>query len=370
MCGNEVILEEQAYTMSVQIGVGLIGFGMAGEFFHAPFISNVKGFLLRKIRTTNPENIQKAVKEYPRVEIVATSNSIFEDDDIQLVVIVSSNTSHFELAKKALESGKNVVVDKPFTVTTAEADELIVLAQEKNLVLSVYQNRRFSSDFRTLQYVVEKNLVGKVVELEIYYDRFRPQLKQNAWREENLPGSGILYDLGAHLIDEALVLFGRPKFVWADLAIQRQGAQVIDYFEITFIYASGLRVKLGAGMLKAQSRPHYILNGETGCYVKNSMDIQENDLKAGKRPSNTLDWGKEPTSMYGKLTYRQDGILKEMPIPSVAGDYTAYYQNIYDTLQKKTALKVQPEEARNVIRIIETAMESDNLRKEIEIKYS
>lgn len=356
--------------MQTNIGVGLIGFGMAGQFFHAPFIHNVKGFSLRKIRTANPDHIQKVKHEYPETEIVDRSESIFEDDDIQLIVIASSNTSHFELAKKALESGKNVVVDKPFTISTLEADELIVLAKEKGLLLSVYQNRRWSSDFKTLQSVIEKGLVGHVVELEMNYDRFRNELKSNAWREKNLPGSGILYDLGAHLIDEALVLFGRPKYIWADLAIQRKDAQAVDYFNIILKYSSGLRVKLGAGMLKAQPRPHYILNGEIGSYVKNSMDIQEDDLKAGKRPFNTLDWGQEPTSMHGKLVYYKEGERNELSFPSIAGDYTGFYQNIYDTLQKKAALKVQPEEARNVIRIIEMAMESNQERKEIEIKYS
>lgn len=265
--------------MAIQYGVGLIGFGTAGQFFHAPFIDNVDGFTIRKIKTSDPEKIQKAKHEYPGAEVVATNESILEDNNIQLVVIATSNTSHYALAKEALEKGKNVVVDKPFTITTAEADELIVLAKEKELLLSVYQNRRWSSDFKTLRSVVEKGLVGRVVELEMYYDRFRNQLKDNAWREKNLPGSGIWYDLGAHLLDEALVLFGRPKYVWADLAAQRKDSQAIDYFNVILKYSSGLRVKLGGGMLKAQPRPHYILNGEEGAYVKNSMDIQENDLK-------------------------------------------------------------------------------------------
>ncbi|PZP47372.1 MAG: oxidoreductase [Pseudopedobacter saltans] len=356
--------------MQTNIGVGLIGFGMAGQLFHAPFIRNVNGFSLRKIRTANPEHIQKAKHEYPESEVVSTSESIFEDVDIQLVVIASANTSHFELAKKALEAGKNVVVDKPFTITTSEADELIILAKEKELLLSVYQNRRWSSDFKTLQSVVEKGLVGHIVELEMHYDRFRNQLKSNAWREKNLPGSGILYDLGAHLIDEALVLFGRPKYIWADLAIQRKDAQTIDYFNIILKYSSGLRVKLGAGMLKAQPRPHYILNGDIGSYVKSSMDIQEEHLKAGKRPTDTLDWGQEFASMYGKLVRYENDEMNETAFPSIAGDYTGFYQNIYDTLQQKAALKVQPEEARNVIRIIEMAIESSQERKEVEIKYS
>ncbi|WP_447641766.1 MULTISPECIES: Gfo/Idh/MocA family oxidoreductase [Chitinophagaceae] len=355
--------------MSMSIGVGLIGFGMAGEIFHAPFIRNVEGFSLRKIRTANPEYVQKARHEYPDVEIVDKSGSIFDDANIQLVVIATSNTSHYELAKDALVKGKNVVVDKPFAITTEEADELIVLAKEKGLLLSVYQNRRWSSDFKTLQSIVEKGLVGRVVEAEMYYDRFRNELKHNAWREKNLPGSGILYDLGAHLIDEALILFGRPKYIWADLAIQRKDAQAVDYFNIILKYSSGLRVKLGAGMLKAQPRPHYILNGEQGSYVKDSMDPQENELKAGKRPSSSIDWGKETPAMYGKLVYLQEGSLKEMQIPSISGDYTGFYQNIYDTLHKKAALKVQPEEGRNIIRIIEMAIESNEQRCEIEIQY-
>ena len=343
---------------------------MAGRYFHAPFIRNVEGLNLCKIRTANPEHIHTAKHEYPDAEIVDNSKQIFEDDDIQLVVIATSNTSHFSLAKEALQHNKHVVVDKPFTISSCEAEELIVLAEEKGLLLSVYQNRRWSSDFKTLQAVIESGLVGRVVELEIYFDRFRNTLKNNAWREKDIPGSGILYDLGAHLIDQALILFGRPKSLFADLAKQRQGSEAVDYFNILLKYSSGLRVRLGAGMLKAIARPHYILNGDKGSFVKMDMDIQENDLKAGKRPVDTLDWGNEPTNMYGSLRFMDGEHWKEMKFPSIAGDYTGFYQNIYDTLQQKAVLKVQPEEARNVIRLIELAIDSHNNKQEVDINYN
>ncbi|MDQ2863183.1 MAG: Gfo/Idh/MocA family oxidoreductase [Bacteroidota bacterium] len=194
--------------MEKEIKVGLIGFGIGGQIFHAPVITTVKGLRLAKIRATKPAQVDAAKVKYPGAAIVSTSEDIFNDADIDLVVITTPNAAHFPLAKEALQAGKHVVVDKPFTINTQEADELIAIAEKKNLMLSVYQSRRFDSDFHTLRKIIKNRFLGDIVELESRYDRFRNFLKPNAWREEDAPGTGILYDLGSHLIDQVLVLFG------------------------------------------------------------------------------------------------------------------------------------------------------------------
>ncbi|MEP6584782.1 MAG: Gfo/Idh/MocA family oxidoreductase, partial [Ginsengibacter sp.] len=192
------------------INVGLIGFGVGGQTFHAPVLTSVKGLELVKIRAAKPEQIAAATTKYPDAEIVDTSDGILEDKNIDLVVITTPNTSHYPLAKQALLAGKHVVVDKPFTIDTKEADELIALAASSNRVLSVYHSRRFDSDFFTLQKIIKDGLLGDIVEFENRYDRFRNYLKPNAWREDDGPGTGILYDLGSHLIDQVQTLFGLP----------------------------------------------------------------------------------------------------------------------------------------------------------------
>ena len=210
--------------MSKTIQVGLIGFGMAGQVFHAPMITSISGLRLSKIRETKPVNIALAQSRYPSTTIVGNSEAIISDPDINLVVIATPNTFHYTLAKEALQAGKQVVVDKPFTITSSEADALIDLAQQKEQFLSVYHNRRWDSGFRTVQKIINEKTLGRIVEVEIRFDRFRPELKENAWREENIPGSGVLYDLGSHLIDQSLVFFGRPNSITADIRAQRQGA--------------------------------------------------------------------------------------------------------------------------------------------------
>ena len=202
--------------MDKKINVGLIGYGMSGQVFHAPMITSIDGLHLVKIRETKAPNIELANDRYPTAVIVNDSEDIFNDENIDLIVIATPNQAHYPLAKKALEHGKHVVIDKPFTITTEEADELIHLSQNTNLKLSVFQNRRWDSDFRTVQKLIQEKTLGEIAEMEIHFDRFRPNLKGNAWREENIPGSGVLYDLGSHLIDQSLVLFGRPNSIHAD----------------------------------------------------------------------------------------------------------------------------------------------------------
>ena len=220
------------------INVGLLGYGMAGQVFHAPIINCISGFKIKSIRTTNPDWSKKAIDRYPKVEIVTESDIIIEDPKIDLVIIVTPNEFHYPLAKKALLARKHVVVDKPFTVTSAEASNLIRLAKSKNLLISVYHNRRFVSDFFAAKKIINSKRLGRIVEVIMNFDRFRSSFNGN-WREDLVPGSGILYDLGSHLIDQSIVFFGLPEFITADLRKQR-GGKAIDYFDLRLDYP-GLR---------------------------------------------------------------------------------------------------------------------------------
>ncbi|MGV3504705.1 MAG: oxidoreductase [Adhaeribacter sp.] len=343
--------------MNKTVPVGLIGYGMAGQVFHAPIITSIPGLQLTKIRETKPDNIQLARSRYPEAEIVADSQLIFDDPAIEVVVIATPNTAHHPLAKQALLAGKHVVVDKPFTISSAEADELIALAEEKKLLLTVHHNRRWDSNARTLRKVIANQLLGRLVELEVHFDRFRNFLRPGAWREAEVPGAGILYDLGAHLIDEALCLFGLPDTITADERVQRSGGRVTDNFTVVLDYGQ-LKVTLKAGMLVREPGPVYVLLGEQGSFVKYGMDVQEAALKAGQKPNEVPDWGREPETQWGRLnTDYQDQHLVAR-IESEPGDYRGFYANVYEAIAGDAALAVTAGQARDVIRLIELARQS------------
>jgi len=291
---------------------------------------------------------------------------IFEDDNIDLVVIATPNTSHYNLAKEAIEAGKHVVVDKPFTITTKDADDLIELATTKNKIISVFHNRRWDSDFMTVKKIIESRVLGNLVEVEIHFDRFRNYIKENAWREEDLPGSGILYDLGSHLIDQSQVLFGLPEEISADIRIQRPGGKSVDNFELILHYRN-LKVTLKAGMLIKESGPHYMLYGDMGSFIKYGLDVQEEALKKGLTPLNIENWGQEPESIWGNLNIEKDGQTIIREVESEIGVYRAYYSNIYNVITDGEELIVKPQEARNTIRIIELAIQSN--REKRTVKY-
>ncbi|MEO5891333.1 MAG: Gfo/Idh/MocA family oxidoreductase [Ferruginibacter sp.] len=350
------------------INVGLIGFGIGGQIFHAPFISGVKGLNLAKIRAAKEAQVASASEHYPNAQIVPQTEDILNDDSIGLVVISTPNTSHHPLAKAAILAGKHVVLDKPFTLNTVEADELIALAVEHGKILTVYHSRRFDSDFRTVQKLLKNGLLGTLVEFESHYDRFRNFFKPGAWREEDQPGAGILFDLGSHLIDQALVLFGLPESVYADLRIQRKDARVTDNFDLVLNYP-GLKVTLKAGMLVREALPRFTLLGDQGSFIKYGLDVQEEALKKGHNPiSHSTGWGVEPIAIWGKLNTDINGIHFVGNIESETGNYTSFYQNVYDVIVKKAELFVKPTEARNTMRIIELAVQS-NVEKAV-VPYS
>jgi scyllo-inositol 2-dehydrogenase (NADP+) len=338
--------------------VGLLGFGMAGRVFHAPIVSAVPGLQLSKIKANRPESVELARQLYPTAEVVSEASHVLQDLNIDLVIVATTNDTHFELAKAALQAGKHVVVEKPFTITSEQAGELISIARDKQKVLTVYQNRRWDSDFKTVKKLLDSNMLGRLVEYEAHFDRFRPIPASQTWKEEATPGTGILYDLGSHLIDQALTLFGTPQQVYADLRTQRSHGKITDSFDLTLYYANGLKAILKAGMLVRQPGPRFILSGENGSFVKYGLDVQEAALKQGLTPANSANWGMEPEEIWGKLDTEIAGQHVMGKVQSEPGDYRGLYENVRDAITGIGELEVKPEQARNTIRIIELAMQS------------
>jgi len=350
--------------MDNAVTVGLIGFGMAGQVFHAPVITSVDGLRLLKVTARRAEQRDILRSRYADTVIVDDADGIIHADDIDLVVVATANVAHYALAKAALLAGKHVVVEKPFTNTTEEADELIALARARNRVLSVHHNARWNSDYLTVKRVIGSGRLGRLVSFEARYDRFRNTLRENAWREADLPGSGILYDLGAHLIDQAIQLFGLPEAVNADLRMQRPGARAVDDFELILHYPQ-LKVSLKGAMLVKEPSPRYALYGLNGAFVKYGIDPQEAALKAGESPAGNPDWGRESPEIRGKLNLLEDGRDVVELVESERGDYPAFYRNVYEAVLGRQPLAVKPEEARNVIRVVEMAEQSWRERRTV-----
>lgn len=346
--------------MAEQISVGLIGYGMAGRTFHAPVIQAVPNLRLKKVveRHTNETR-----QRYPWVEVVPDAAALLQDEEIKLVVIATPNASHFDLARQSLQANKHVVVEKPFTTTSGQAQELIDLARQQNRVISVNHNRRWDGDFQTVKKLLEGRLLGRLVEYESHYNRFRNYPRPKAWREEEGLGSGILFDLGAHLIDQAQVLFGVPQMITSDLRTQRDFAKINDSFELILHY-DDLKVTLKAGMLVREQSPRFILHGTEGSFVKYGFDPQEEALKRGLIPSES-NWGNEPREQWGTLITQVGGLDMEGQVKTLAGCYQSFYQNIVDVIKGRAELAVKPEEARNTIRVIELAIESSEQQRTI-----
>lgn len=284
--------------------------------------------------------------------------TLFEDQAIELVVVATPNNSHFELARQALLAGKHVVVDKPFTLTSEQAQELIDLARQRNKVVSVFQNRRWDGDFQTVRQLVKQEYLGRLVEYESHFDRFRNTFSpERAWREEVGPGSGVLFDLGSHLIDQAQVLFGLPRMLTADIRSQREAGKADDQFELILHY-DHLKATLKAGLLVRQPGPRFALHGTEGSFVKYGVDPQEEALKRGRSPREP-EWGMEPEAQWGILNTQIGGLHFQGKIETSQGCYSAYYENVYQAIRGEAELMVKPEEARNTIRLIELAVQSN-----------
>ena len=338
------------------INTAVIGFGFGGRIFHAPFLAVHPAYSISRILTTDPVKRATAQLAYPQAKLITDYEEALSDPNIDLIVLAIPNHLHFSYATKALEAGKHVVVEKPFTVTSAEAYELIANAKKQDRLVTVYQNRRLDSDFRTVQRILDQGLLGRVVEYEARYDRFRNYIK-DSWKQTKVPGGGILYDLGAHLIDQALTLFGFPKEIYADLRMQRDQAVVTDNFELILTYPQ-LKVTLKAGMLVRERGPRFSVFGTRGTFLKYGMDTQEADLLNGKRPGNDHAWGREPKENWGLINTEVSGITISGKVESERGDYLQFYDNLHQAICGKTDLLIHPDTARQVIQVIERAYQS------------
>ena len=333
------------------LNVGLIGFGFSGRVFHAPVIRAVDGLRLTTIvqRHGTPD------PRYSDVEVVRSVEELLTRT-IDLVVIATPNTSHHPIAQQCLLAGRHVVIDKPFTTTLREAAELVQLGAVKRRVLSAYQNRRYVGDFVTLQNLLSEGVLGRVTLFESHFDRFRPELRPAAWREQAQPGSGIWFDLGPHLLDQALLLFGTPQAVSADIRVEREGAAADDAFDVTLHYP-GMRALLRASMLALSPGPTFAVHGTKGSFVKYGLDPQEAALKSGRTPDES-HWDSEPPEMYGRLTTPEG----TRTVPTIPSSFTQYYENIRDAILGKTQPAVTPEQVLNVMRGLELAVASSRTR--------
>lgn len=333
---------------------GVIGYGIAAQVMHLPFITINPHYQLVCILQRHGNT---AKEKYPAVQLVRNMDEMLADPSLELVVITTPNDTHFEYASRSLRAGKHVLLEKPFTITSEEAKKLLVIAKESGNVLSVFQNRRYVSDFLTIQQLLKEKKLGEIVEFEAHYDRYRPEQRPNAWREEDAPGTGILYDLGAHLIDQAFCLFGLPKSVTADLRIQRPHAKTTDYFELWLDYGF-TKIILKSGMLVREPGPRYMIHGTKGSFIKYGEDPQEALLRLGILP-NTRDWGKEPEETYGLLHTEINGQIIREKYPSLTGNYGGFYTDLYDTIVNGKPLRVKPEHGYNTVKLIELATESN-----------
>lgn len=336
-----------------KIRTALCSFGMSGWMFHAPFISEHEGFGLYAVLERTKD---LAAAKYPGIKTFRSLVDLLGDDAIELVIVNTPNSTHFEFAKKALLAGKHVIIEKPFTNTVADAKELIGIAGQNNRLLSVYHNRRWDSDFKTVKKILDEKLLGTVAEAEIHFDRYREKLSDKAHKEMPGPGSGILYDLGSHLVDQALQLFGTPDAVFADILSLRTNSRVPDYFELILFYEQ-LRVRLKAGYLVREAIPAYIIHGSKGSFIKPRADVQEDALRE-EIPVSTVTWGIEPGDYRGILHTEIDGEVSRILVDSEKGNYMEYYDAIFHAIRNKGPLPVTASEAMQVIRVIEAAYQS------------
>lgn len=335
---------------------------MSGWVFHAPFITAHPGFNLHGVweRTKN-----LAAEKYPGVKTYRSLEELLADAEVELVVVNTPSVTHYDYAKQVLQAGRHVIVEKPFTATVAQADELIALAGKKQCLLSVYQNRRYDSDYKTVKKVMEEGWLGRIVDAEIRYDRYVPSLSYKAHKETPTPAVGSLYDLGSHLIDQALQLFGMPLAVFADITVNRPGSRVDDYFDLKLFYPSH-RVTIKSSYFVREALPGYVFHGTLGSFIKSKTDVQETALQAGNKPGGD-DWGLEPEANNGLLHTEKDGKLIREKISSLPGNYGDYYEGMYKAIRDHAAVPVTGGQGRDVIRVIEAAFKSNREKKTIEL---
>ena len=344
--------------------MGVVGFGLAGRIFHTAVIQATPGLELACVVQRSGDD---AAREYPSAKTARSVEEMLSDVSVQLVVIATPSYSHYELAKECLRAQRHVVVDKPFTLTSGEAADLIRIARERKLLLSVYQNRRWDGGFQTLRQVIASGDLGRLVSFESHFDRFRPEPRLGVWRESGGPGGGTLFDLGPHLIDEALALFGKPESLWASVRVERDDAAVDDAWDLFLAYEAPkpFSVLLRATMTACAPGPRYVVHGTRASFTKWGLDPQEDQLKAGLR-FDSPGFGVEPESVWGELKVCSGEMRR---IPTVRGDYRGYYANVRDALLGREELAVKPEQAWRTTRFIELARESSGQGRRLRVDF-
>lgn len=340
--------------MSQPIQTAFASFGMSGMVFHGPSLKANPNFRIRKILERS-KNLSS--EKYPEAEVVRDYREILNDPEIQLIIVNTPDYMHYEMCRQALNAGKHVVVEKPFTQTVAQANELIALAREKNLVLTVYQNRRLDGDFLTVKKILDEKLLGRLVEFESHFDRYRNFIQSNTWKEEGTDRVGVLYNLGSHMVDQALVLFGMPLSVTAHIRSLRTNGLVPDYYDIRLQYLN-FAALIKSSYLVREPGPRYSLHGTLGSYQKWGIDPQEEALKNGLLPG-SANWGEEPGAAWGLLHTETDGKVLREKMKTLAGNYGLFYQNLYEVLANGAELLVKPEESRDCQIVLEACLLSN-----------
>ena len=355
--------------MREPIRVGVVGFGLAGRIFHTAVIEATPGLELACVVQRSGD---EAARAYPGIRLARSVEEMLGDVGIRLVVIATPSYSHYELAKQCLREQRHVVIDKPFTLRSDEAAELIRLARERKLLLTAYQNRRWDGPFQTIRPLIASGRLGRLVSFESHFDRFRTQPRRDVWRESGGPGGGILFDLGPHLIDEALTLFGAPASIYASIRVERENAVIDDAFDILLDYDHPRRMTalLRATLTACAPGPRYVLQGTNGSFIKYGTDPQEDQLKSGMG-FDSPGFGEEPETAWGelKICEGQAGPSRER-VPTARGDYRGFYMNVRDALLDKAELAVKPEDAWRTTRLIELARESSSHGRRIHVDFS
>lgn len=362
------------------IRTAVIGYGLAGRIFHAPFVSAIPGLQLTAIVTTSRREL--AERDYPAVQVVQEPEALFTDPDIDLIVVGTPNDTHFDLASRALAAGKHVVLDKPFTNDAASSLALVQLARQHGRVLAPFHNRRFDCDFLTVTKLVQEGTLGRISQIVSHYDRFRPIQRPNTWKEVGSAGGGILYDLGPHLIDQPLALLGIPQRISASVRRDRDQTDINDAFSILLEYdqpdGHPLLYECHATMLAADPAPRFRVHGTHGSYTKYGLDPQEAALLTGAKPPrlddpNASEWLPEPESAWGKLTLateRSEPVqLKTELYPSVTGDYRRFYLQVRNAITGEAPLIISPEDGYRSIRLLDLALQSSEERRTLDVTF-
>ena len=354
------------------IGVAVIGFGLAGRVFHAPFVQAVPGLKLEAIVQRRGDEAGKA---YPDARILRSVEEALADPAVNLIVVGTPNETHFSLAKQALAAGKHVVIDKPFAATSAQARELIDLATTRGLILAPYHNRRWDGDFLTVRKLLDQQAIGRLVTFESHFDRFRPLPREATWKEGGNPANGMLFDLGPHLVDQVLSLFGAPQAITASVRKDRDSTDIEDAFDITLHYPR-LLAHCRASMLACDAAPRFLLHGTRGSFKKYGLDPQEPALLGGSKVppvGDSREWLAEPESQWGTLTVAPNpadpGTLTRTTVETELGDYRGYYANVRDAINGTAQLQVKPEDAWRVIRLLEMARESSSQGRTLPVDF-